>query len=451
MTRFPHLKQYVREHPDNKMAWYLLGKEYEADGQPGKANYCFNKAQEVYEAYEHAHVPEDILAEYEEKLHLAAEKRQKKAAGRRRWLLLAVLLLLAGFRYAEAPGMNVPRTAAQPDVLAGAAPDAAPEVFTAGETGNPASLGTAAAAYLQDGRRVPVSVLGLERSGKWLLWNKTAPVIAEIEPGSAPGESVLRSYDPKTCDCEANVSGAERKAARVWMNEQESLAALSSAIVHYREGAGKLPGSLEELNRPFPRNVLSGSTPAMKRSFAVMAAMSKRKAYGQEVPPPSEGGPSVSAATLGGSPYLDEPLEIVVDRSRHRLALVSGNVLLRSYEVGLGGSRTPTGTYVISDKVVNPNGRSDGEFGSRGMQLSDTDYAIHGTDEPESIGGDESHGCVRMNREDIEELFDLVPAGTKVTLADDVLPEETLVPKQRFRSENRQDQTNDKKVYKWLN
>ncbi len=448
MKRFPHLKRYVREHPDNKMAWYLLGKEYEADGQPGKANYCFNRAQEVYEAYEHAHVPEDILAEYEQKLHEAAQRREKSRSKRRAWLLAAALLLLIGFRYAEAPGISAPRLSAEIEVSS----EPPTEVFTAAEADEPSSIAAAAAGYLQDGRDVKASVLGMERQGKWLMWREGLPIAAEVEAGEAAGESVLRSYDPKTCDCEAKPTGKQRKAARAWMREQESLAALASAIGSYRAGGEGIPKQMAELNRPFPDNVLSGSTPVMRRSFPALAASLKREAYGQAAKPIASGsGRPVSPTTLGGAPYLSEPLEIVVDRSRHRLAVVSGSVLLRSYEVGLGGAKTPTGTFVVSDKVVNPNGRSDGEFGSRGMQLSDTDYAIHGTDEPGSIGGDESHGCVRMNKADIEELFDLVPAGTRVTLADDVLPEEIVVPKQRFKSEQRQDQTNDRKVYKWLN
>jgi len=448
VSRFPHLKTYVREHPDNKMAWYLLGKEYEADGQPGKANYCFNRAQEVYEAYEHVQVPEDILAEYEQKLREAADRRAKRAAKRRNWLLLAVLLMLAGFRYAEAPGIDSPRNAREETKLAAGLP---PMLFTAAETGKPDAIGNAAAAYLEDGRKLPASVLGMKRDGKWLLWQKNLPMIAEIQPGQAPGESRLQSYDRKTCSCEADPPKKQQQAAQAWIHEQESLAVLSSAIQSYRKAEGSTPSNLDELNQVFPNNILSGSTPTMKRSFAAMTTLVKRQAYGQEPKPLTEGGRPVSASTLKGVPYLEKPLEIIVDRSRHRLAVVSGNVLLRNYEVGLGGSKTPTGTYAISDKVVNPNGRSNGEFGSRGMQLSETDYAIHGTNDPGSIGGDESHGCVRMNKDDIEELFDMVPAGTKVTLTDNVLPEAKLIPKQPFQSQDRQDQTNNKKIYKWLN
>ena len=50
------------------------------------------------------------------------------------------------------------------------------------------------------------------------------------------------------------------------------------------------------------------------------------------------------------------------------------------------------------------------------MQLSDTLYAIHGTLDVDSIEANESEGCIRMLKEDVEELFDLVPMGTVVKI-----------------------------------
>ena len=41
-------------------------------------------------------------------------------------------------------------------------------------------------------------------------------------------------------------------------------------------------------------------------------------------------------------------------------------------------------------------------------------YALHGTDEPNSIGTSVSHGCVRLRNEDIETLYQMVPVGTPV-------------------------------------
>lgn len=151
-----------------------------------------------------------------------------------------------------------------------------------------------------------------------------------------------------------------------------------------------------------------------------------------------------------GEAFFKEPLAIIVDKQNHRLAVTSGNVILRNYAVGLGGDKTPEGEFFIKDKVVNPNGRDNGEFGSRGMQLSDSNYAIHGTNEPDSIGKDESLGCIRMSRKDVEELFAMVPMGTKVQISQGVLPEELVVPEERFlRFALQSDQPH--KVYHWLN
>ncbi|MNN90056.1 putative L,D-transpeptidase YkuD [compost metagenome] len=85
------------------------------------------------------------------------------------------------------------------------------------------------------------------------------------------------------------------------------------------------------------------------------------------------------------------------------------------------------------------------------MQLSDTNYAIHGTNDPDSVGKDESLGCIRMLKADVEELFDLLPRGTKVTIGKGIAPSLEVVPKSRFSLGNRQNQTNPDRTYHWLN
>lgn len=72
-----HLRTYVKKHPDNKMAWYLLGKEYLGEGQEAKANYCFQQAGEVYEAFERSKAPADIWVDYQEKLVEMSEQRRE--------------------------------------------------------------------------------------------------------------------------------------------------------------------------------------------------------------------------------------------------------------------------------------------------------------------------------------------------------------------------------------
>jgi lipoprotein-anchoring transpeptidase ErfK/SrfK len=41
-------------------------------------------------------------------------------------------------------------------------------------------------------------------------------------------------------------------------------------------------------------------------------------------------------------------------------------------------------------------------------------YALHGTNQPASIGRAVSHGCVRLRNEDIAKLYDMVSVGTPV-------------------------------------
>jgi lipoprotein-anchoring transpeptidase ErfK/SrfK len=57
-------------------------------------------------------------------------------------------------------------------------------------------------------------------------------------------------------------------------------------------------------------------------------------------------------------------------------------------------------------------------LGARALYLwqgkVDTLYRIHGTNEPETIGHDVSAGCIRMRNEDVVDLYERTPVGTKV-------------------------------------
>lgn len=63
-------------------------------------------------------------------------------------------------------------------------------------------------------------------------------------------------------------------------------------------------------------------------------------------------------------------------------------------------------------------GGPDNPLGARALYLfdngQDTLFRIHGTNEPDSIGRAASSGCIRMLNEDVIELYDLTPLGTKV-------------------------------------
>lgn len=50
----------------------------------------------------------------------------------------------------------------------------------------------------------------------------------------------------------------------------------------------------------------------------------------------------------------------------------------------------------------------------RAMYLGNTEYRIHGTNQPNSIGRAMSSGCIRMANEDVEYLYANVKIGTRV-------------------------------------
>ena len=92
-------------------------------------------------------------------------------------------------------------------------------------------------------------------------------------------------------------------------------------------------------------------------------------------------------------------LWIDVSTSQHQLKLFDGNRLIKAYLIGVGKilSPTPSGTYTIINKQLNPRG----PFGVLWMGLSKQHYGIHGTNNPTSIGKNVSHGCIRMFNHDI--------------------------------------------------
>ncbi len=55
-------------------------------------------------------------------------------------------------------------------------------------------------------------------------------------------------------------------------------------------------------------------------------------------------------------------------------------------------------------------------LGARALFLGNTDYRIHGTNNPASIGTQVSSGCIRMRNADVIDLYDRVTVGTKVVV-----------------------------------
>jgi lipoprotein-anchoring transpeptidase ErfK/SrfK len=66
---------------------------------------------------------------------------------------------------------------------------------------------------------------------------------------------------------------------------------------------------------------------------------------------------------------------------------------------------------------VIPGGSPRNPMGVAAMTLAGGEYAIHGTNVPNSVGGYVSYGCIRMLNEDITDLYQRVPVGTTVVVS----------------------------------
>jgi lipoprotein-anchoring transpeptidase ErfK/SrfK len=125
---------------------------------------------------------------------------------------------------------------------------------------------------------------------------------------------------------------------------------------------------------------------------------------------------------------------VIVTQARELYFVLGGGQAIR-YPVGVGRAGMAwQGRAQIAEKflkpawgppadiaVANPNiplvipgGSPRNPMGAAAMGLNRGNYAIHGTNEPGSIGRFVSHGCIRMFNEDILDLYQRVPVGTEV-------------------------------------
>jgi lipoprotein-anchoring transpeptidase ErfK/SrfK len=131
---------------------------------------------------------------------------------------------------------------------------------------------------------------------------------------------------------------------------------------------------------------------------------------------------------------------IVIDTTQNFLYLVEKDGKARRYGVGTGKPGFEwAGTHKISQKKEWPEWRPPAEMisreaakgrylptylaggienplGARALYLGSTLYRIHGTNQPWTIGGAVSSGCIRMRNEDVVDLYERVNVGTTVVV-----------------------------------
>ena len=127
---------------------------------------------------------------------------------------------------------------------------------------------------------------------------------------------------------------------------------------------------------------------------------------------------------------------IVISTKERRLYYVLGDRQAIEYGVGVGREGfTWSGTKTITRKREWPDwrpppqmlkrrpdlprymaGGMENPLGARALYLGSSDYRIHGSNEPDTIGAAVSSGCIRMTNRDVVDLYGRVRVGTKVVV-----------------------------------
>lgn len=133
-----------------------------------------------------------------------------------------------------------------------------------------------------------------------------------------------------------------------------------------------------------------------------------------------------------------KPGTIIIDTRENFLYFVESGGQARRYGVGTGKPGFEwAGTHAITRKAEWPGwtppaemvqrerekgrilpafmpGGPENPLGARALYIGSTLYRIHGTNQPWTIGGAVSSGCIRMRNEDVVDLYERTKVGTKV-------------------------------------
>ncbi len=149
---------------------------------------------------------------------------------------------------------------------------------------------------------------------------------------------------------------------------------------------------------------------------------------------PAKEPPPQFRRTVVDYPTIEPPGTIIIDTPNTYLYLALGHGKAIRYGVGVGREGfTWSGTERISQKKEWPDwfppkqmivrqpylprfmaGGETNPLGARAMYLGNTEYRIHGTNQPSTIGSFVSSGCIRLTNEDVEDLYSRVSVGTPV-------------------------------------
>ncbi len=141
----------------------------------------------------------------------------------------------------------------------------------------------------------------------------------------------------------------------------------------------------------------------------------------------------------------EAPGTVIIDTPHTVLYYVLGNGKAIRYGIGVGRQGfTWSGVKQVARKAEWPDwyppaemvarqpylprmtaGGPGNPLGARAMYLGGTEYRIHGTNDPTTIGKQVSSGCIRLTNDDVIDLYNRVQVGAKVVVLPQSAPAQT--------------------------
>lgn len=228
-------------------------------------------------------------------------------------------------------------------------------------------------------------------------------------------EKLSLELEPLTLDLN---NGQVNPSKQLLNMEKLELMVVHSALKNYKKINGFYPKNLKELTKNKPKNFLTYIPENMELVLGDNFYVLKNKS---EIINSEE----KNILEIDFYPFTNE------------IVITFGNLPLSKYKVASGREKLPFKKSEIQERVVNPN-NGIGPLGTRGLVLEDN-YAIHGTNNPNSIGNYVSLGCIRLLNANIELVYPYISLGTIFNVKENNPPKPilknglpNLIPKEKM-------------------
>jgi lipoprotein-anchoring transpeptidase ErfK/SrfK len=192
------------------------------------------------------------------------------------------------------------------------------------------------------------------------------------------------------------------------------------------------PTSVQPIRKPPAHQALASSTPVYV-STPVHASGSAPAPISVEAPKAADA-PEAFVRQVVDYASHQMPGTVIIDIKNTFLYFVLNDTQAMRYGIGVGREGfTWSGEQAVARKTEWPDwrppagmlvrqpylprfmaGGPGNPLGARAMYLGETEYRIHGTNKPDTIGKRVSSGCIRLTNDDVVDLYDRVKVGAKV-------------------------------------